>query len=195
MSNGRKQQYLELESNRSVSTNMNGQEREGIFARGVGFEDQNISDSNDGGKQRQSMFGTLRNAIAGRPSMGAGEKLAAIKEKPRQSMGGTGGEGNMEKGNHEHIEAVEITRKRKLWVLFTWMATFWAPSPLLAWCGRMKRPDVRMAWREKVAICAIVLLLWFVLLFIIIGLGLILCPKQNVWTMDDITNINEPKKS
>ncbi|KAJ2672841.1 hypothetical protein IWW42_002612 [Coemansia sp. RSA 1085] len=174
---------------------MNGQDKDGIFARGVGFEDQNASDAHDDGKQRQSMFGTLRNAMAGRQNAGAGEKLSAIKEKPRQSMGGTGGEGNMEKGNHEHIEAVEITRQRKLWVLFTWMTTFWAPSPLLSWCGRMKRPDVRMAWREKVAICAIVLLLWFILLFIIIGLGLILCPKQNVWTMDDVANINTPKKS
>ncbi|KAJ2381039.1 hypothetical protein GGI23_007667, partial [Coemansia sp. RSA 2559] len=63
------------------------------------------------------------------------------------------------------------------------------------WCGRMKRPDVRMAWREKLAICVIIVILWFILLFIIIGLGLILCPKENVWTMDDIASLTSSSKS
>ncbi|KAJ2302821.1 hypothetical protein IWW55_003239 [Coemansia sp. RSA 2706] len=192
MNNGRKSQYVELDSSHSVSTNMNGQDSgEGMFARGVGFEEPNGADSG-ARAPRRSMFGTLKNAAGGKS---INDGLVAHKEKPRQSMGGTGGEGNMEKGNHEHIEAVEITRKRKLWVYFTWAMTFWMPSGVLSLCGRMKRPDVRMAWREKVAICAIVLFLWFVLLFIIIGLGLILCPKEYVWTMDDVAGINTPKKS
>ncbi|KAJ2339697.1 hypothetical protein IWW50_006819, partial [Coemansia erecta] len=181
-----KSRYAELDSNQSVSTNMNGQEAgEGMFARGVGFE--------EGEARRETMFGTLKEAVGRRSTHG--DDVLARKVKGRQSLGGTGGEGNMEKGGHEHVENVEITRSRKLWVYFTWAMTFWAPSPLLRWCGRMQRPDVRMAWREKVAICAIVLFLWFVLLFVIIGLGLILCPKENVWTMDDVTNINTPKKS
>ncbi|KAJ7840428.1 glycosyltransferase family 2 protein [Mycena leptocephala] len=28
----------------------------------------------------------------------------------------------------------------------------WVPNPLLSWCGRMKRIDVRQAWREKLAL-------------------------------------------
>ncbi|KAJ2442503.1 hypothetical protein GGF42_006930, partial [Coemansia sp. RSA 2424] len=109
--------------------------------------------------------------------------------------GGTGGDGNVEKGKHEHVEDLETTRSRRLWVGFTWATTFWLPSPLLSVVGRMKRPDVRMAWREKVAICAIIVFLWFVLLFIIIGLGLILCPRQYVWTLNDVANINSRSKS
>ncbi|KAJ2181539.1 hypothetical protein GGF45_001469 [Coemansia sp. RSA 551] len=170
---------------------MNGQEAaDGMFARGVGFEEQSTQ-----APRRGTMFGTLKEAVGGRMSTHEGRDDLVARKENAQLMGGTGGEGNMEKGNHEHVENVEITRNRKLWVYFTWAMTFWMPSGLLSACGRMKRPDVRMAWREKVAICAIILFLWFVLLFIIIGLGLILCPKEYVWTMDDVTNINTAKKS
>ncbi|KAJ2666681.1 hypothetical protein IW148_000668 [Coemansia sp. RSA 1199] len=191
MNNGRKSQYVELDSNHSVSTNMNGQETaDGMFARGVGFEEQSAQ-----APRRGTMFGTLKEAVGGRMSTHEGRDDLVARKENAQLMGGTGGEGNMEKGDHEHVENVEITRNRKLWVYFTWAMTFWMPSGLLSACGRMKRPDVRMAWREKVAICAIIVFLWFVLLFIIIGLGLILCPKEYVWTMDDVTNINTAKKS
>ncbi|KAJ1652074.1 hypothetical protein GGF38_005440, partial [Coemansia sp. RSA 25] len=61
------------------------------------------------------------------------------------------------------------------------------------WCGRMQRPDVRMAWREKVAICIIILFIWCVLLFVIVGLGLLLCPREYVWTMDEVSGHNSEK--
>ncbi|KAI7827241.1 family 2 glycosyltransferase, partial [Kickxella alabastrina] len=109
--------------------------------------------------------------------------------------GGSGGEGNVYKGTHEHVEDLEITTSRRLWVIFTWMVTWWIPSPLLQFCGRMGRPDVRMAWREKVAICVIIGFMWAFLLFIIIGLGLIVCPRQYVWTLDDVAGKNTAKSS
>ncbi|KAJ2831104.1 hypothetical protein GGI24_001694, partial [Coemansia furcata] len=87
---------------------------------------------------------------------------------------------------HETIEDVEITRTRRTWSTMTWMLTWWLPSPCLSLCGRMKRPDVRMAWREKVAICIIIFFIWCILLFVIIGLGLLLCPREYVWTMDEV---------
>ncbi|KAJ2610867.1 hypothetical protein H4S08_003422 [Coemansia sp. RSA 1365] len=207
MNNRHEQQYLQLNGTNSVSTSMNdtgaGQQQQPhspsgsgmAFARGVGFEEQG-GGKEGGARQRGSMFGTLKEAVSGRRiTDGDGEKLVAIRANQEDVAGGTGGEGNVEKGTHEHIENVEITRQRKMWVYFTWGTTFWMPSRLLAMCGRMKRPDVRMAWREKVAICSIILFLWFVLLFIIIGLGLILCPKENVWTMDDVAGMDTPKKS
>ncbi|KAJ2002078.1 hypothetical protein H4R26_003797, partial [Coemansia thaxteri] len=176
MNANRKSQYLQLDASMSPSSAGAGANtplspEAAAFSRGVGFEDSKAP-------------------------------AAAIKEMPAPAVragaatgGGTGGDGNVEKGQHEHIEAVEITGTRRAWVLFTWITTFWMPSPLLGWCGRMKRPDVRMAWREKVAICVIIVFLWAVLLFIIIGLGLILCPREYVWTIDDVSNINSPKKS
>ena len=50
------------------------------------------------------------------------------------------------------VESVKQTKKRRLWVAMTWLATWWIPWFLLKWMGRMKRGDVRMAWREKVLI-------------------------------------------
>ncbi|KAJ1788397.1 hypothetical protein LPJ59_005547, partial [Coemansia sp. RSA 2399] len=93
---------------------------------------------------------------------------------------------------HETIEDLETTRTRRCWTHITWMLTWYLPTPFLKWCGRMRRPDVRMAWREKVAICVIIFFIWCVLLFIIIGLGLILCPKEYVWTMDDVALHDSP---
>ncbi|KAJ2078396.1 hypothetical protein H4R24_004508 [Coemansia sp. RSA 988] len=102
-----------------------------------------------------------------------------LTDKPQQPM-------------HETVEDVEITSTRRVWSFITWALTWWVASPFLNWCGRMKRPDVRMAWREKVAICIIIFFIWCILLFIIIGLGLILCPKEYVWTMEDVAGHNSP---
>ncbi|KAJ2542763.1 hypothetical protein EV175_006031, partial [Coemansia sp. RSA 1933] len=119
----------------------------------------------------------------------------ARKEATKVVTGGSGGEGNVNKGTHEHVEDLETTKSRRCWVAITWALTCCIPTPLISLCGRMKRPDVRMAWREKVAICAIIVFLWFLLLFIIIGLGLILCPKEYVWTLDDIAGHNTEKSA
>ncbi|KAJ1956047.1 hypothetical protein GGI12_005412, partial [Dipsacomyces acuminosporus] len=99
----------------------------------------------------------------------------------------------IEKHAHETIEDLETTQTRRIWTFITWSLTWWIPSPFLRWCGRMKRPDVRMAWREKVAICIIIVFIWLVLLFVIIGLGLVLCPKEHVWTLDEVAGHNSEK--
>ncbi|KAJ2778521.1 hypothetical protein H4R18_004547 [Coemansia javaensis] len=181
MNGGSHPGYLQLNSNHSVAAGMNEADG-GTFARGVGFEP---GADGDGGR-RGTVFGALKEAYG---------RTSPARAAANQTLGGTGGEGNVEKGAHEHVEDLETTRRRRLWVALTWALTWWVPTPLLTWCGRMKRPDVRMAWREKVAICVIIVFLWFLLLFLIIGLGLILCPKENVWTMDDIAGMNTPSKS
>ncbi|KAI8323723.1 hypothetical protein GQ54DRAFT_309824, partial [Martensiomyces pterosporus] len=167
------------------------------FSRGVGFEgSQSDTSTPNQNNRRTTFFGGIRQSLAGASDhKEAKMDTYEMHENPRREKGGTGGEGNVEKGSHEHVEDVEITRTRRFWVFITWMLTFWIPSPLLNWCGRMKRSDVRMAWREKVAICILIIAMWFILLFIIIGLGLILCPKEYVWTMDDVSSHNTPKSA
>ncbi|KAJ1925616.1 hypothetical protein LPJ71_000112, partial [Coemansia sp. S17] len=174
------------------------------FARGAGFDnpfaDQSSAAAVDGSRHNHN---TGHNRRTGFGSFGAGAdeketRMDAYAQKQSAKAvagGGTGGEGNVAKGSHEHVEDLETTRSRRMWVLFTWILTFWIPSPFLSWCGRMQRPDVRMAWREKVAICVIIVFLWFLLLFIIIGLGLILCPKEYVWTLDDVSGHSTEKSS
>ena len=65
----------------------------------------------------------------------------------------------------ENIEEVPITNVRRWWVRFVWLVTFWIPAPFLRWCGKMKRHDIQMAWREKVALCMIIAFMSGVVMF------------------------------
>lgn len=74
-----------------------------------------------------------------------GRPLGATKE-----AGVLDREGNPQEGEGKAIEEVPTSRGRRAWVFIVWLLTWWIPSPCLTYLGRMKRPDVRMAWREKV---------------------------------------------
>eukprot|EP00842_Homolaphlyctis_polyrhiza_P006328 jgi/Hompol1/6697/HPOL_000417-RA len=74
-----------------------------------------------------------------------------------------------------------MSRQRCQWLCCTWSLTWWIPSFVLSCCSRnLRNPDVRMAWREKVALCILIFLMCCVLLFFIVGFGRILCPTQEV---------------
>nr|ACV03807.1 chitin synthase protein [Monascus ruber] len=97
------------------------------------------------------------------------------------------GELDPEFGEPKHIEKKEITKVRRAWASFVWALTFWIPSPLLRYVGRMKRPDVRMAWREKIVIVFLILLLNAFVCFWIIALEDVLCPDKNkVWNEKEV---------
>ncbi|KAI8820137.1 chitin synthase-domain-containing protein [Fimicolochytrium jonesii] len=79
-----------------------------------------------------------------------------------------------------------LSATRKRWLCCTWSLT-WCFLPFcLSICGRMKQKDIQMAWREKLALCLIIFLMCAVLLLFIIGLPLVLCPKQNLLSLDEI---------
>lgn len=59
-------------------------------------------------------------------------------------------EGKPQEGEGKAVEVVPTSRGRRMWVALVWTLTWWIPSICLTHLGRMKRPDVRMAWREKV---------------------------------------------
>ena len=52
----------------------------------------------------------------------------------------------------EEIEEPKTSPARRKWVFLTWLLTWWVPPCFLKWCGGMKRKDIQMAWREKVAL-------------------------------------------
>ncbi|KAK0718104.1 chitin synthase [Lasiosphaeria miniovina] len=86
------------------------------------------------------------------------------------------------------IEETGTTTSRKIWVAFVWAMTWWIPSFLLRFIGRMKRPDVRMAWREKLVLCLIILFFNGFIIFWIIFFGRILCPNfDKAWSQSEIT--------
>jgi chitin synthase len=51
----------------------------------------------------------------------------------------------------------------------------------------MKRSDIQMAWREKVTLCMIIAFFSAVILFVIVGLGEVICPGTT--TMYSTANV------
>ncbi|KAI9293616.1 hypothetical protein K502DRAFT_366558 [Neoconidiobolus thromboides FSU 785] len=97
---------------------------------------------------------------------------------------------NNEKGNliEEEEEDTKIpkTKTRKAWICCTWALTWWIPSSFLSCCGRMKLKEVRFAWREKVALCIIIM---FFCLFVVAFIALfnpLICPTRAIYGLGDI---------
>lgn len=97
------------------------------------------------------------------------------------------GELDPEIGEPKSILSVPITRSRRIWVGFVWALTFWIPSFVLRYVGRMKRPDVRMAWREKVVLVLLIFLLNATVVFYIVEFGRLLCPNfDKAWDEKEV---------
>ena len=81
-----------------------------------------------------------------------------------------------------------VSKSRRIWIGFVWAVTFWIPSFTLRYIGRMKRPDVRMAWREKVVLCLIIFLLNAIVIFYIVEFGKLLCPNfDKAWNQKEVS--------
>ena len=86
----------------------------------------------------------------------------------------------------EVAEEIRDSSARRRWLALVWILTWWCPNFLLAWLGRMKRMDVRQAWREKLAIN---LIIWFICacaIFVIAVLGLVICPTEHVFSTSEL---------
>jgi chitin synthase len=98
------------------------------------------------------------------------------------------GEIDPELADGKEISVHKTTFGRRVWVAATWAATFWIPSFLLNHVGRMKRPDVRLAWREKVLLIMLIFLLNGTVVFYIVEFGNLLCPNWNkVWNEKEVS--------
>ncbi|KAG2237902.1 hypothetical protein INT48_002207 [Thamnidium elegans] len=88
---------------------------------------------------------------------------------------------------HESVEEMPITAVRIWWIRFVWLMTWWIPSPFLRWFGKMKREDVQMAWREKVTLCIIIFFFSAITIFVIVGLGEVICPgTRNMYSSANV---------
>ena len=103
-----------------------------------------------------------------------------------------------EKGNEKkmvEVDDVIISGSRKRWLALVYLLTFYFPDFLIKWVGKMRRKDIRIAWREKLAIN---LLIWlscgFVVFFIIVFPQLI-CPKQDVFSASELVSHNGKGKN
>ncbi|CAG8525384.1 13800_t:CDS:10 [Ambispora leptoticha] len=70
-------------------------------------------------------------------------------------------------------------KKRKewptCWIIFCYAVTFYAPPFILSTCGRMKRPEVQRAWREKIGLITIIILLCACVAFLTFGFTQVVC--------------------
>ncbi|KAF7319245.1 Glycosyltransferase family 2 protein [Mycena chlorophos] len=90
----------------------------------------------------------------------------------------------------ETSEILKESSARRRWVMLCWILTWWVPTPCLSYFGRMKRIDVRQAWREKLALN---LLIWFICLctaFVIVYLGRLICPTEHVFSSSELASHN-----
>lgn len=91
-------------------------------------------------------------------------------------------------GNEPELEVVKMTARRRFWVTLVWLLTWWIPSPVLKYIARMKRREIRMAWREKLVICFLIFLINGGIIFYMLILGNLICPDYDkVWNSKEVS--------
>jgi chitin synthase len=118
------------------------------------------------------------------------KKEPGTPELPYPSRGGDGPEKGTGGGlmvKEAPVEEVPSSKTRRWWLRLVWLCTFWIPSFCLNHIGRMKRPDVRMAWREKLTIFWLIFLMNGVVIFYIVEFGRLLCPNfDKAWSLNEV---------
>ncbi|CAK5267523.1 unnamed protein product [Mycena citricolor] len=88
---------------------------------------------------------------------------------------------------NNEMEEIPSSRARRFWLGVVWTMTWFIPTFLLSSVGRMKRPDIRLAWREKVAIFLLIFLLNGIVVFYIVVFGRLLCPEfAKAWGVNEV---------
>ena len=111
------------------------------------------------------------------------DKKEVIQGSPDPSKEG----GLVVKDAPNTIEEVPSSRSRRFWLYLVWATTWWIPSFCLSSIGRMKRPDIRLAWREKVTIFFLIFLMNAIVIFYIVEFGRLLCPDfDKAWSLNEV---------
>ncbi|EEY14701.1 chitin synthase [Verticillium alfalfae VaMs.102] len=95
-----------------------------------------------------------------------------------------------ERGNEKSLVEVEEYRdsaSRKRWLFMVYLLTWFIPDFLIRFIGRMPRKDVRMAWREKLAINLIIWLSCLLAAFFIVVFPMLICPRQHVYSAAELS--------
>ena len=93
---------------------------------------------------------------------------------------------------------VKNSPSRRLWVVFSRICTIFMPNIIISYLLMMKKDEYSMksssqriqAWREKVALCIIILLLSLVLWFSLWFFGIFLCPNCKVMSFSEFQKLN-----
>ncbi|OAL43010.1 chitin synthase 6 [Pyrenochaeta sp. DS3sAY3a] len=97
--------------------------------------------------------------------------------------------------NLEEVEVLPVSGSRKRWVFIVYAMTFFIPDFVIRYVGRIKRKDVRMAWREKLAINMLIWLSCAFIIFFMIGFPRLICPTQNVYSTAELSSFDGKGKN
>lgn len=86
----------------------------------------------------------------------------------------------------EEDDDASISRARKHWLNFVWFMTWWIPTKFLVMCGKMKRPDIQIAWREKMTLCLCIFLTSGFIIWFLVFFGALICPRQHVFSSNEL---------
>ena len=93
------------------------------------------------------------------------------------------------KGKKEEvIEEHPMSSSRRNWLFLVYLLTFYFPDFLIKWVQRQPRKDVRMAWREKLAINYLIWLSCAAMVFLTVGFPALICPRQDVFSPAELTS-------
>ena len=160
-----------------------GEDR-GLLTRSAGLQSTNFLDHGE------SSPNNARSPFADNPpSSHGGWESEYDKEAPPPTPGGSGNmDGEMiVKEATNAVEEVPTSRARRVWLWAVMACTFWIPGFCLRKVGRMKRPDIRLAWREKLTIFWLIFLLNAIIIFYIVFFGRLLCPNYDkAWNLSQV---------
>ncbi|CAG8452049.1 4542_t:CDS:2 [Acaulospora morrowiae] len=91
-----------------------------------------------------------------------------------------------------HVKDMAPRDKRTPWVIFSQIVTACFLDPCLSVVGKMKDPSVQQAWREKVALCFIILCISCFMGFLTFGFSSLGCTKKVPLYPQDILRLYGP---
>ncbi|KAL8716722.1 MAG: hypothetical protein Q9225_005972 [Loekoesia sp. 1 TL-2023] len=118
---------------------------------------------------------------AGASAFNSGDMFRAMETREQMA----------EKGNKKkmvEVDVVPVSGSRKRWLFLVYLITFYIPDIFVKWFGRMRRKDIRGAWREKFAINLLIWLSCLFVVFFIVIFPQIICPRQHVYSAAELSS-------
>ena len=135
------------------------------------------------GEKKAALFGSNdidARSDAGASAFGGGDMFKNLDTREQMA----------ERSNEKEMVEVEEYKdspSRKRWVFVVYLLTWFIPDFLIRVLGRMPRKDVRMAWREKLAINMIIWFSCLVAAFFIVVFPMLICPRQYVYSPEELS--------
>ncbi|KAJ1888006.1 hypothetical protein LPJ66_008798, partial [Kickxella alabastrina] len=95
------------------------------------------------------------------------------------------------------VEPMIKKEKRQMtpWVIYSKIITFWAPAILLTKLGGMPEAGMQQAWREKIALVSLIILVCGIVVYLTIFLTMTFCPESVSKTQSNIFQVNSTDKT